>query len=90
MVDRPETVWKRKKGLYYRAEFGEVEVSQNDTVTLGGFESTATGIITAYLLKQSNGTVMASSVNGTTKNQIDVSGAGQNVLCVYMAYGVKA
>ena len=90
MTDRSETVWKYKNGIYYRAEFGEVEVSNGDTVTLESFESTPTGIITAYLLKQSDGTVMTSSVNGTTKNQIDVSGSGNNIECVYIAYGVKA
>ena len=90
MVDRSETVWKYKNGIYYRAEFGEVEVSNGDTVTLESFEATPTGIITAYLLKQSDGTVMASNVHATTKNKIEVSGAGTNVECVYMAYGVKA
>jgi len=90
MTDRSETVWEAKKGIYFRAEFGEVEVSQNDTVTLESFESTPTGIIKALLIKKSNGLEMASNVHATTKNKIEVSGSGSNIECVYIAYGVKA
>ena len=90
MVDRPETVWKYKSGIYYRAEFGEVEVSKDDTVTLDSFESTPTGIKKHLLIKESDGAEMASNVHATTKNRIEVTGDGTNIECVYIAYGVKA
>lgn len=86
MVDRSETVWKYKKGILHRAEFGEVQVSLNDTVTLDGFSS-ASALMAAKLFKKTDGTEMTSTV---ALNVITVTGAGTNIECIYMAYGYKA
>ena len=40
MADRDETIKKGIDGLYFRVEFGDVTVSNADTVTLDGFSST--------------------------------------------------
>lgn len=88
MADRSETVWKSKGNLYFRTEFGEVTVSNADTVTLDGFSSTVT-LANVVLWKQSDGTEMTST-NATADNVVIITGAGTNVVCVYMAYGVRA
>jgi len=84
-------MWKFKKGLYYASEFGEVEVSSGDTVTLQNFASTPTGIIKACLIVQSTGLEHAAyAVDGATKNKINITGGSSDCDCVYVAYGVKA
>jgi len=75
------------KGIYFNAEFGEVTVSLNDTITLGNF-STTTNLSNVYLMKNSDGSEMTQT--HAANNVITITGAGTNILCVYMAYGVKA
>lgn len=87
MADRAEKMWKGKDGIYYRAEFGEVTVSNGDTVTLDKFSS-ADNLTNVYIMKQSDGTEMTQTHAAT--NVITITGAGTNVPCIYMAYGVKA
>lgn len=86
MVDRAETVWKYKKGLYHRAEFGEVQLSQNDTVTFDGFKSSA-ALLKALFFKKADGTEMTNSI---ALNVCTITGAGINVDCIYVIYGYKA
>ena len=87
MADRAETILKGKNGLnYLRIEFGEVEVSLNDTVTLDNFDS-GVALMEAYLLKKSNGDQMTQTINN---NVITITGAGTNIPCYYIAYGYMA
>lgn len=88
MVDRGRTVWKLKRGIYEAAEWGEVTVSNGDTVTIGSLIATANPY-NAVFWKQSDGTQMVDThVAGT--NVCTITGAGTDIKCVYMAYGVKA
>ncbi len=86
MVDRNESIWKYKKGLYHRAEFGEVQVSQNDTVTFDNFKS-STALLHALFIKKSDGTEMTNSI---ALNVCTIIGAGVNIDCIYVIYGLKA
>ncbi len=89
MADRAETILKGKNGLnYLRIEFGEVEVTLADTVTLDNFDS-GVSLLSQYLLKKSTGAAM-SSTNATNNNVILITGAGTNVPCYYIAYGYVA
>ena len=87
MADRTEKMWKTKGDLYYRAEFGEVTVSAADTVTLDKFSAT-TNLSNVYLMKMADGTEMTQT--HAANNVITITGAGTNVPCIYMAYGVEA
>lgn len=87
MADRSETVLKGKDGLYFRVEFGEVVVSNADTVTLDHFSSTS-NLLEAYLIKKSDGSEM--TCTHAANNVVTISGAGTNVPCYYLAYGIKA
>jgi len=87
MADRSETKKKAYGDLYHYVEFGEVTVSLNDTVTLGSFSST-TNLLNVYLMKQSDGSEMTNT--HAANNVVTITGAGTNIKCVYMAYGVKA
>jgi len=87
MVDRNEQLWKGKRGILFRAEFGEVEVSQNDTVTFDGFDS-AQNLLQAYFIKKTDGSEM--TCTHAANNVATITGAGTNVDCVYVAYGYKA
>ena len=87
MADRSETVLKGKDGIYFRAEFGEVTVSNGDTVTLDQFSATV-NLSNVYIMQKSNGTEMTQT--HAANNMISITGAGANVPCVYIAYGVKA
>jgi hypothetical protein len=87
MADRSEIVLKGKDGVYFREEFGEVTVSNGDTVTLDQFSAT-TNLANVYIMKKSDGTEMTQT--HAANNVITITGAGANLPCVYMAYGVKA
>jgi len=87
MADRNETVWKFKKGLVFAAEFGEVEVSNADTVTYSNFSATD-NLLEAHLIKAVDGTEM--TCTHAANNVITITGAGVNVDCVYVIYGYKA
>lgn len=86
MVDRIETIWKGKNGIYHRAEFGEVEISLNDTVTFENFDSSK-GLLNVSLWKKSDGTAMTATI---ALNVATITGSGTNIDCVYMVYGYKA
>ena len=86
MADRSYTTKKLLKGLYFNAEFGEVTVSNADTITLGNF-STTTNLSNMYIIKNSDGSEMTQT--HVANNVVTITGAGTNVLCVYVAYGVK-
>lgn len=88
MADRERTVWKLNRGIYEAAEWGEVTVSNADTVTIGSLIATANPY-NAIFWKMSDGTEMTNThVAGT--NVCTITGAGTNIKCIYMAYGVKA
>lgn len=88
MADRARTVWKLKRGIYEAAEWGEVTVSQNDTVTIGSLVSTSNPY-NAVFWKMSDGTEMTNT-HAAGSNVCTITGAGTNVKCIYMAYGIKA
>ena len=88
MADRERTVWKLKTGIYEAAEWGEVTVSNTDTVTISSLFATANPY-NAVFWKMSDGTEMANTHAAGT-NVCTITGAGTDVKCIYMAYGVKA
>jgi hypothetical protein len=88
MADRGRTVWKLKRGIYEATEFGEVTVSNADTVTIGSFNATANPY-SITMIKQSDGSAMTCTYAAGT-NVVSITGAGTNIKCIYMAYGVKA
>jgi len=91
MVDRAETVWKQKIGIEKQGEWGEVEVSTSDTITLG-FD-TKQDLLFACLVYKSDGTEMNVANAGITisKNVITVVKAAlTNIDCTYKAWGYKA
>lgn len=87
MADRSETVWKGKNGILFRAEFGEVTVSNADTVTFDSF-STTDNLLEAYFIKETDGSEM--TCTNAANNVATITGAGTNIKCVYLAYGYKA
>jgi hypothetical protein len=88
LADRGRTVWKLKRGIYEAAEFGEVTVSNGDTMTLGSFNATANPY-SVTMIKQTDGSAMTCTFAAGTY-VVTITGAGTNVKCIYMAYGVKA
>jgi len=88
MVDRPRTVWKLKSGIYEAAEWGEVEISKDDTVTISSLKSTANPY-NAVFWKMSNGTEITNTHAANT-NVCTITGTATNEKCIYMAYGIKA
>jgi len=81
-------MWKFKRGIYFAAEFGEVEVSNGDTVTFSNFDSSK-NLLEAYFIKKSDGSEMTCTHAGGD-NVATISGAGSNVDCIYLVYGYKA
>ncbi len=88
MADRARTVWKLKRGIYEAAEWGEVTVSNADTVTFDCLIATANPY-NAVFWKMSDGSEMKNTHAAGT-NVVTISGAGTNVKCIYMAYVLKA
>jgi len=86
MTSRAATTWKFKKGILFAVEFGEVEISQNDTVTFGNFDSSK-ALLNVVFWKKTDGTAMTSTI---ALNVATVTGSGTNQDCVYMVYGYKA
>lgn len=86
MADRSRTVWKKKTGLVFCAEWGEVEVSLDDTVTFDSMKSTE-DLLNVVFWKQSDGAEMTST---KSYNVATITGSGTNIDCVYMVYGYKA
>ena len=88
MVARSRTVWKLKRGIYEAAEWGEVTITLNDTVAIGSLAATSNPYNVVFW-KMSDGTEMTNThVAGT--NVCTITGAGTDVKCIYMAYGIKA
>ena len=87
LADRNEKIRKAIEGVYFRAEFGEVTLTLADTFTLDKFSST-TNLSNVYIMKKADGTEMTQT--HAANNVITITGAGTNVPCVYMAYGVEA
>ena len=90
MVSRDRTVWKLKRGIYEAAEWGEVTVTGAgvDTVTISSLFATVNPY-NAVFWKMTDGTEMTNTHAAGT-NVCTITGAGTNVKCIYMAYGVKA
>ena len=89
MVDRARTVWKLKRGIYEAAEWGEVTVSNGNTVTISSLKATANPY-NAVFWKMSDGAEVSNTHNaGTNVCTLGDPGAS-DVKCIYMVYGVKA
>jgi len=87
LVERSEQIWKYIKGLYHCVEFGEVTVSNGDTWKLDNFHATTNPLV-VYLFKKSDGSAMTCTYAAGT-NVVTVTGAGSDVPCYYLAYGVN-
>jgi hypothetical protein len=88
LVDRQRTIYKRfpaGRSILEVAEFGEVEVSQNDTVTFSNHH-TAKALLNVVFWKKTDGSTMTSTI---ALNVATVTGAGSNIDCIYMCYGYK-
>lgn len=88
MASRSRTPYKTKNGLYESTEFGEVTVSNGDSVTMGNLIATANPY-NVYLMQMSDGSEMTQTHAAGT-NVVTITGAGTDVKCLYMNYGVKA
>jgi len=87
MVDRAEAGLKGKDVEYYHWHVYEVEVSQNDTVTLPEF-STTENLKVAVINKKSDGSAVTCTY--AANNVVTVTGAGTDMACVLYAFGRKA
>ena len=86
MVDRAESIWAKRKGILHRAEFGEVQISQNDTVTFDSFKSSV-ALLKALFFKKTDGAEMTNTI---ALNVCTITGAGSSIDCIYVIYGYKA
>ncbi len=86
MVDRTYQVNRQSDIKYFIWLEIDVEMSQNDTVTLQEFSSTE-NIKVATLVKKSDLTVLTNSISN---NQVTCTNAGTNMQCVLFLAGVKA
>jgi hypothetical protein len=88
MVDRAENIIKRHpsgRAIEKLAEFGEVEITQNDTVTFNNFHASK-NLLNVVFWQKTTGVAVTSTI---TLNVATVTGAGTNMDCLYMAYGYK-
>jgi hypothetical protein len=89
MVQRNRTVWKLKRGIYEAVEWGEVEVSDDDTIVFDCLTDSESPY-NAVFWKMSDGTeVGLDAFGGDNEVQIDEAGL-VDTQCIYMIYGVKA
>ena len=88
MASRGRTPKKTIRGIYESVEFGEVTVSNADTVTIGSLYASANPY-NVVLWKKTDGSEMTNTHAAGT-NVVTISGAGTNVDCLYMAYGRRA
>jgi len=86
LVDRTYQINKQANVKYYIWLEVDVEMSQNDTVTLQEFSS-AENIKVATLVKKSDLSVLTNSI---ANNQVTCTNAGTNMQCVLFVAGVKA
>lgn len=90
MVNRQRTVYKKfptARSILQVAEFGEVEVTQNDTVTFDCLHATKNPLNVVFW-KKTDGTEMTNTHAANT-NVVTITGAGTSISCLYMAYGYK-
>ena len=88
MVERTRTPWKLKRGIYESVEWGEVEVSQNDTIVFDCLTD-ANNPYNVVFWKMTDGSEMTNT-HAAGDNEVSITGAGTDVQCIYMVYGVKA
>lgn len=90
MVERQRTPWKLKRGIYESAEWGEVEVSTDDTIVFDCLTDADTPYNTVFW-KMSDGTVVTNdNGGGSGDNEVKITQpATTDVQCIYMVYGVK-
>jgi len=86
MVDRAESSVKFGDVKYGYHKSYNVEVTQNDTITLEDFDTTV-DLDHALLWKKSDRTEVTTS---KALNVVTVTGAGSNMDCILYAVGVKA
>ncbi len=86
MVDRDYQINKQADVKYYVWLEVDVEMSQNDTVTIQELSS-AENIKVATLVRKSDLSVLTNSI---ALNQVTCSNAGTNMQCVLFVAGVKA
>ncbi len=86
MTSRNPAAYNSKNGILHRREWGEVQVSTSDTITLGGFVSNQ-NLLHATVIKKDGG---AELTNTIANNVITVTGTATNQDCIYLAYGYKA
>lgn len=88
MADRGRTPRKIIRGIYETVEWGEVTVSNADTVTFGSLYSTANPYSVTFIKKTDGAAMTCTYAAGT--NVSTITGAGTNIDCLYMAYGRRA
>lgn len=87
MVDRPASLKKINKGLYYAYAMYEVEVTLNDTITLPEFDSSK-NLNEAWLVRFDTGAEV--TCTHVALNVITVTGASTDTDCVLFVFGVKS
>ena len=87
MVDRSESLKKIGDVKHYAWAVYEVEVSQNDTVTLGDYVTTENLKKAVVMRKDTGAEVTCTHANN---NVVTVTGAGTNLQCVLFAFGRRA
>ena len=88
MTDRSRTIYKRYpsgRSIEKIAEFGEVEITQDDTVTFSGHHASK-ALLNVVFWKKTDGTAVTSTI---ALNVATITGAGTSMDCLYMAYGYK-
>jgi hypothetical protein len=88
MVDRAERSLKRYpsgRTIEKVSEFGEVEVSQNDTVTFDSFHASK-ALLNVVFWKKTDGTLVTSTI---ALNVATITQAGSSMDCMYMVLGYK-
>jgi len=86
MTARNPAAYNSKNGILHRREYGEVQVSTSDTITLAGFVNNQ-DLLHATVIKKTDGSTLT---NTKANNVITVTGSATNADCIYFAYGYKA
>lgn len=86
MTSRSPLSFNSKNGILHRREWGEVQVSTSDTITLAGFVNNQ-AILHATVIKKTDGSELTNTI---ANNVITVTGTATNIDCLYFAYGYKA
>jgi hypothetical protein len=86
MVSRTPTLIKRDKVVTYIRNMYKVEVTQNDTITLGEFDSSK-NLKQAWLVKDSDGSEITCTF---ALNIVTVTGTATNETCTLFAFGEEA